>query len=166
MPILAHKPLTIAANKPMKKIIVLIILFSASGFAQATIENFLNEPFTNTAASIREKHPDKRIEEQDVMIYTVLTYYDWIEPISIKVGYMFGKDGSQKGKVIANAKNSEEDAQKFYDMAKAALIKKYGTNHTEKSLMGMDGLSWNNIEGWSVMLARKKGKATITLFRR
>lgn len=154
----------IRGDNPMKHILILTLLFSINALSQVTIEKFLNEPFDNTVASIREKNRDKKIEEQDVMIYTGLMYYDWLEPISVRVGYLFSKDGNQKGKVLANGKGIEEDAQTFFNLSKAALIKKFGADYAESSMLGTTTFAWNHVDGYSIMLTRKKLKTTLTMF--
>jgi hypothetical protein len=148
----------------MKHLLILTLLFSVNAFSQMTIESFLNEPFDKSIASVREENREKKIEEQDVMIYTGLMYYDWMDPFSVRVGYLFAKDGKQKGKVLGNGKGIEEDAQAFFRLTKAALIKKFGSDYAENSMLGTTTLAWNHIDGYSVMLTGKKLKATLTMF--
>ena len=155
----------IRGNK-MRAILFLTLLFSATLTAQLKIETFLNEPFDNTIVGVKEKNSNKKIEESDVMIYTGLIYYDWMDPISVRVGYLFGKDGQQKGKVLSNGSGTEDDARTFFEMIKAALIKKYGTDYAESGLMGFTTLAWNHVNGYSLTLSQKKSKATFTIFCR
>jgi hypothetical protein len=136
-------------------------LLSIKLSAQFSLETFLNEPFDKDLTSIKEKLVDKKIEEKDLMNYKTILYYDWLEPISVKVGFMFKKDGRQSGKVIANGKDNEEDSQKLFDMSKTLLIKKYGNNYSENSMMGITMISWKGIENYAVTLSRKSGRTML-----
>ncbi len=106
-----------------------------------------------------------KIEEKVIMNHKALLYYDWLEPISLKVGYMFTKEGKQIGKVISNGKEIEEDSQKLFDISKSALIKKYGNKYSENSMIGVTMLMWKGLEGYTVMLTRKAEKTIVTVFR-
>lgn len=146
-------------------LLLLMQLLSLQLFAQFSLETFLSEPFDQTAASIIEKIADKKIEEKVIMNHKALLYYDWLEPISLKVGYMFTKEGKQIGKVISNGKEIEEDSQKLFDISKSALIKKYGNKYSENSMIGVTMLMWKGLEGYTVMLTRKAEKTIVTVFR-
>jgi hypothetical protein len=148
----------------MRYILVLTLLFAANVYGQITIDGFLNESSDKTIASVKQQHQDKKIEESDVMIYTGLTYYDWMDPISVRVAYLFGKDGKQQGKVLGNGNGTEGDAKTFFTMAKIALVKKYGTDYKESSMMGMTTLAWNPGNGSSINLTQRKLRTTITIF--
>jgi hypothetical protein len=150
----------------MKRILILTLLFTACVSAQITVEGFLNEPFDKTIASVKGQNRDKKVEESDVAMYKGLVYYDWMEPISVRIGYLFEKDGKQAGKVLGNGKGNEEDAEAFFTAAKATLIKKYGTEYAESSMLGMTSLAWNHVRGCSVTLTRRKLKTTLTIFSR
>jgi hypothetical protein len=148
----------------MKRILILTLLFTAYASAQITVDGFLNESFDKTIASVKEQNREKKIEESDVMVYKALVYYDWMEPISVRVGYLFDKDGKETGKVLGNGKGAEEDAETFFNNAKAALIKKYGTDYAESSMLGITTLAWTHVKGCSITLSRKKLKTTLTIF--
>ncbi len=65
---------------------------------------------------------------------------------------MFTKDGKQNAKVISNGKDNEEDSQKLFEMLEALLIKKYGSNYSENSMMGITMISWKGVENYTVTL--------------
>ncbi|MCX6175168.1 MAG: hypothetical protein NTZ27_10480 [Ignavibacteriales bacterium] len=123
----------------------------------------MNDPFDQTTTTIREKLVDKKIEEKEIMNYKALMYYDWLEPISIKVGYMFTKDDKQNEKVITTGKEKEDDAQKLFDISKVALTKKYGNNYSENSMLGLTMITWKGIEGYLVMLSQKGEKTMLII---
>ncbi|MFA5805162.1 MAG: hypothetical protein WC879_11000 [Melioribacteraceae bacterium] len=147
--------------KVLKIFMVLILVSSIKLFAQFSIETFLNDPFDQTTTTIKEKLADKKIEENDVMNYKGIIYYDWLDPISIKVGYLFTKGGKQNGKVISNGKGNEDDAQKLFDISKIVLINKYGNNFSENSMLGLTMITWKGVEGYTVMLSRKGEKTML-----
>ncbi|MCX7876879.1 MAG: hypothetical protein N2321_12045 [Melioribacteraceae bacterium] len=149
--------------KVLKVFLLIIFVSSLNLFAQFSLETFLNEPFDQTTTSIKEKIVDKKIEEKEIMNYKALLYYDWVDPISLKVGYMFTKEGKQNGKVVSNGKENEEDAQKLFDISKATLINKYGNKYSENSMMGVTMLMWKGIERYTVMLSRKGDKTMLTV---
>ena len=147
--------------KVLKIFIVITLVSSIKLFAQFSIETFLNDPFDQTTTTIKEKHADKKIEENNVMNYKGIMFYDWLDPISIKVGYLFTKDGKQNGKVISNGKENEDDAQKLFDLSKIVLINKYGNKFSENSMLGLTMITWKGIEGYTVMLSRKGEKTML-----
>ncbi|MBU1298894.1 MAG: hypothetical protein KKG06_12145 [Bacteroidetes bacterium] len=150
----------------MVKIILLFILLSTSNiFGQFSFESFLSESFTYTLSSIKSNLADKKIEEKEVMNYKAVMYYDWLDPISIKVGYLFSSEGTQKGKIIANAKKKEEDAVKLFSAAKNFLTKKYGNEFSENSMRGMTFINWKGVEDFSIVLTHKGDKTMVTVLK-
>jgi hypothetical protein len=149
--------------KVLKTFVILMIISSLKLFAQFSLETFLNDPFDQTIITIKEKHVDKKIEEKEVMNHKALLCFDWLEPVSIKVGYLFTKDGKQNGKIISNGKEKEEDAQKLFDMAKGVLIKKFGNNYAENNMLGVTMIMWKEIVGYTVMLTRKGEKTMLAV---
>ncbi len=150
--------------KVLKVFVFLILIPSIKLFGQFSLETFLNDPFDQTSTAIKEKLADKKIDEKEIMSYKAFMYYDWLEPLSIKVGYVFTKEGKQNGKVISNGRDKEEDAQKLFDISKTALIKKYGNNYSENSMLGLTMIMWKGIEGYIVLLSRKGEKTMLTVF--
>ncbi|MBU2508687.1 MAG: hypothetical protein KJ799_18495 [Bacteroidetes bacterium] len=149
------------------KIILTILLFcSTEQFAQFSIEKFLNEPFNQTYDSVKEKYSDKKSEEKNVMNFKSIMFYDWLEPISIKVGYMFTKDGNQNGKVLTNGKETDADSEKFLVLLKAALINKYGSDFSDKSMLGITMINWNSVEGYSVMVMKESTHTMLTIIKK
>jgi hypothetical protein len=151
--------------KVFKILTFLLIIPFVKLSAQFSLETFLNEPCDNSIESIKVKLADKNLEEKEVKNYKALMYYDWLEPISIKVGYLFSKDGRQNGKVISNGKDDEGDAQKLFDISKFVLIKMYGNDFSETSMFGITMISWKVIEGRSVMLTIKGSKTMLTIMK-
>lgn len=152
--------------KLLKTIIVFVFLFSANLSAQFSIKTFLNEPLDQSMASIKEKLAGKKIEEKEVKNFKSILYYDWLDPISVKVGYLFTPEGKPNGKVLSNGNKTEEDSQKLFDMSKASLIKKYGSNFSENSMMGITMLHWAGLENSAIMLSHKGETTMLTVMKK
>ncbi len=133
-------------------------------YSQFSIEKFIDEPFNHNISSVQDSIK-KKVIEKEVMNYKGILYYDWMEPISIKVGYLFEKNGKQNGKVIGNGKDKPEEAKILFDKLKEILIKKYGSNVSENSMLGLTMLMWKEIDGISIMLTSKEEKTMLTIIK-
>lgn len=149
--------------KSLKYYMLLLFVLTIKVNAQFDLDSFIDEPFNNKYDEIKNRFADKKIEEKEVMNFKAVTYFDWIEPVSVKIGYMFSSDNKQKGKVVSNAKDNQEDAVKAFEIFKNMLIKKFGSNYSDSNFMGMTMLMWKNIERFTVMLTRKEAKAMLTI---
>ena len=150
----------------LKTTLLCVLLFSIKLSAQFSLETFLNEPFDQNMTSAKEKLIDKNIEVGEVMSYKTILYHDWLEPLSVKIGFMFTRDGEQIGKVISNGKDDKEDSRKLFEIVKAFLVKKFGNNYLEKSMMGLTMLQWKGIYAYTVMLTVKDGKTMLTVLKK
>ena len=150
----------------LKTTLLCVILVSIKLSAQFSLETILDEPFDQNMTSAKERLIDKNIEVGEVMSYKTILYYDWLEPLSVKIGFMFTKDGEPIGKVISNGKENEEDSRKLFDIAKAQLVKKFGDNYLERSMMGLTMLQWKDIYAYTIMLTLKGGKTMLTVLKK
>ena len=142
-----------------------ILLFNASVSAQFSAEKFINDPFTQNISSLKDSLGNKVYEESEVKELSTITYYDWLEPVSIKITYMFQKDGAQVGKYVSNAKQNKEDAEKTFNLLKRILTNKYGPSYTETSLLGVTMLMWKSDKSSTFMLIRKGASAKLTVMK-
>lgn len=149
----------------LKVALLFLILFYASVSAQFFAERLITATFTQNITSLKDSLGNKAFEESEVKELTTITYYDWFEPVSIKITYMFKKDGAQAGKFISNAKQNEEDAEKTFNLLKRILVNKYGSSYTETSLLGLTMLMWNVDKNATVMLIRKGTTAKLTVMK-
>jgi len=146
------------------KLAIIILLFCGIEiYAQFSIETFLNEPIDQTMTSIKEKLSDKKLVENLDGTFNILTYFDWMEPVSIKINFMFKKNGNQVSKSISNAKESEDEAKKLFDILNAALIKKYGNSVSQKSLFGVTAYSWYGAGGSVITFAQRSNKTILMI---
>ncbi|MDP2038730.1 MAG: hypothetical protein Q8L04_15215 [Ignavibacteria bacterium] len=149
----------------LKVVLLFIILFYASISAQFFAERLITDPFTQNISSLKDSLGTKAFEESEIKELTTITYYDWLEPVSIKITYMFKKDGAQVGKFISNAKQNEEDAEKTYNLLKRILVNKFGSSYTETSLLGLTMLMWKGDQNATVMLIRKGTSSKLTVMK-
>lgn len=142
-----------------------ILLFYASASAQFSADGFITDPFTQNISSLKDSLVNKAFEESEVKELTTITYYDWLEPVSIKITYMFKKDGAQVGKFVSNAKQNEEDAETTFSLLKKILVNKYGSSYTETNLLGVTMLMWKGDQNATIMLIRKGTTAKLTIMK-
>ncbi|MCX6173678.1 MAG: hypothetical protein NTZ27_02875 [Ignavibacteriales bacterium] len=153
--------------KTLKLISLLLILGYFKLCAQFSIETFLDEPLNKTFSEVKELLADKKYGENLDGTFNIITYYEWLEPISIRINFMFKKDGKPVSKGIFNAKETEEDAQKLFNILNGVLIKKYGQSISQKSLFGITAYSWSGVGGSVVTFAQasKKTRLMIMTFK-
>jgi hypothetical protein len=149
----------------LKSIFVVLIFVSAEVFCQLTVEKFVNESYENDMTKIKETIKDKKYEEKEGKQGKSLTYYDWLNPISVKVGYIFDKEGKQRGRMLLNGKENENESKKAFDFFKKELIKIYGNDFSEMSMFGAVLLQWKNVKDFKVMLSRKDDKTALFIMK-
>ncbi|NWF51350.1 MAG: hypothetical protein HXY49_12505 [Ignavibacteriaceae bacterium] len=141
--------------KSSKLVLFLLFLFSIETSAQFSIEAFIDEPLDKNFKEAKIQLADKKIEEKPAMNFVGISYYEWFDPFSLKISYLFDDEGKQKGKALRNGKENEDDAMKLFEIFKKQLIKKFGSNISENNMMGMTMLQWKGVEKYTVMLSRK-----------
>lgn len=147
-------------------ILVTLIFTHHNLEAQFSIEKFLDEPFNHTLKTIQSKLKGKETEETTILKYKSVVYFDYIEPVSIKVGYLFDLDGSQKGKAIMNGKENEKDADTLFDILLPVLEKKFSKNYSKAELGNMIMLNWKGLKDLSVILSKQENKTMLTIVRK
>lgn len=146
------------------KLVIIILLFCCLRIsAQFSIETFLNEPIDQTITSMKEKLSDKKYDVNLDGTFDMIAYYDWLEPVSIKINLMFRKNGNQLSKSISNAKESEDEAKKLFDTLNAALIKKFGNSVSQKSLFGVTAYTWYGVGGSVITFAQRSSKTILMI---
>lgn len=148
-------------------LILITLIFTHHNLeAQFLIEKFLDEPFNYTLKTIQSKLKGKETEETTILKYKSVVYFDYIEPVSIKVGYLFDIDGSQKGKAIMNGKENQKDAETLFNILLEALEKKFSKNYSKAELGNMIMLNWKGLKDLSVILSKQENKTMLTIVRK
>jgi len=152
----------------INKLLILVItfLFTQSSFAQFSLEKFLDEPFNLNYKTVKSSLKGKQVEETVILKYKSIVYYDYLDPVSVKVGYMFDVDDTQKGKTIMNGKESESDAQKLFEILLNALEKKFSKNYSKTELGNMTMINWRGLKDLSVILSRQGNKTILTIVKK
>ena len=143
-------------------VLLILVLFKIEIIAQFSIDNFFDGSFNRTYTSVKDSLAEKKITEKKAMGIKTIMYYDYYEPLSIQIGYMFKDDGNLMGRVIGNGKEDEESANKLFDILKKLLIEKFGSIYTSNSMLGVTMLSWTGNDRYSAMLT-KKGEGTMMM---
>ncbi|MCX8057599.1 MAG: hypothetical protein N3F03_08330 [Ignavibacteria bacterium] len=151
-----------------KTLLMLIGLFTLTqnSIAQFSIEKFLDEPFSYTYKSIQAKLKDKDTEETTILKFKSIVYFDYLEPVSIKVGYLFDVDGTQKGKAIMNGKENSKDADILFEVLLSALEKKFSKNYSKAELGNMTMINWKGLKDLSVILSKQENKTMLTIVKK
>lgn len=148
-----------------KTLIVFLIILVSNTFGQLSIEKFVNETYDNNISIIKESIKDKKFEEKENKGTKSITYYDWINPVSVKIGYFFDKEGKQRGRMLLNGKENETESKRVFEVFKKELIKIYGNDFSETSMFGAVLLQWKNVKDFKVMLSRKDDKAALFIMK-
>lgn len=141
-------------------------IYLNNALAQFQVEKFLDEPFNLNYNASKTKLKDKDFEETSVLKFKSLVYFDFIDPVSVKVGYMFDLDNSQKGKVIMNAKETEKDAEKLFELLLIPLEKKFSKNYSKTEFGDMVMINWKGLKDLSVILSRQGKKTIMTIVKK
>jgi len=131
--------------------------------AQFSIVNFLDEPLNKTLVEVKVQLADKKYEESLDGPFNRITYYEWLEPVSIKITFLFKKDGKPVSKGISNAKEFEQDGQNLFDTLNGELIKKYGQSISQKSIFGVTAYSWSGVGGSAITLMQESKKTRLMI---
>ena len=153
--------------KILKIIPLFLILISAVGYAQFSLATFLSDSLTKPISVVKKTLDNEKIIENTNGKYDRITYFSWLNPVSIKVNYMFKKDGSFAARSISNAKDNKEDGQELFNIVDSVLTKKYGESMTHRSLLGVEMYGWAGPGGALIGLSRKADRTELVfmLFR-
>lgn len=149
----------------IKAIVVFFVILVSNSFGQLSVEKFINETYDNDLLIIKELIKGKNFEEKENKGMKSITYFDWINPISVKIGYIFDKEGKQRGRMLLNGKENETESKKAFELFKKELVKIYGNDFSEMSMFGAILLQWKNVKDFKVMLSRKDDKAALFIMK-
>lgn len=147
----------------LKLFIVLLLLLSVQIAAQFSLDKFIDEPINSTLDEMKQNLSDKKLTQDQQKSFIFLSFYDWIEPVSVKVTYMFKENGTQTGKILSNSKTDEQDSKIFFDLVYNALVKKYGESLNKNSLFGATAYSWYGKGGSVISLTHKSDKTILMI---
>jgi hypothetical protein len=149
--------------KILKIIPLFLILVSAEAYAQFSLDTFLSDSLTKPISVVKKALNNEKTTENTKGKFDRITYFSWLNPVSIKVDYMFKKDGGFAARSISNAKDTKEDGQQLFNIVDSLLTKKYGKSMTHRSLLGVEMYGWAGVGGALIGLT-KKGDSTKLVF--
>jgi hypothetical protein len=141
--------------KIFKIISLFIILISVEGDAQFSLGTFLSDSLTKPISFIKQDLASEKFTENTEGKFDRITYYSWLNPVSIKIDLMFKKDGNFAARSISNANNTKEDGEKLFDIIYSVLIKNYGKSMMHRSLLGVEMFEWAGAGGSLISLSRQ-----------
>ncbi len=146
--------------------LVSLLVFDGVINAQFSVEKFLDEKMDNDYKSVKVRFKDKNLDEITITKFKSLVYFDYMDPISIKVGYLFDNNGNQKGKVIMNGKENEKDAETLFNMLLPVLEKKFSDNYSKSNIGNLVMINWKGLKHLTVILSQQDKKAMLTIVKK
>ena len=147
----------------IKAALLLSILFSIKIYSQFSLDRFITDPLDKTLVSVKDSLAGRLTEINFRNNLTGIKYYDWIAPVSIRVLFLFNKDGREVSKGISNAKNSKKDVQILFNIIFKELTNKFGGYMTKNSLFGVTRYSWLGVNGDLIALMCEPDRAKLTI---
>lgn len=146
--------------------LIYIVAVVVNSNAQFSLEKFLDEKMYNDYKTVQMKFKNKNLEEITITKFKSLVYFDYLEPVSIKVGYLFDNNGNQKGKVVMNGRESEKDAETLFDLLLPVLEKKFSNNYSKTEIGNLVMINWKGLKDLSVILSRQDKKTMLTIVKK
>lgn len=143
-----------------------IILTYLNINAQFDIDKFISIGFNTTTVEVKSIYANAKWEEKTSERGTSISYYDWLEPNSLKISFSFNHKGEMIIKSITNGKRNEEDAKKVFDQLKEVAKNKFGNKFEEKSFFGVDIIIWKSEPLIDVLLSIKDDRASLVVAKK
>jgi len=150
----------------MQKIILMFILTYININAQFDVDKFLSLAFGTTATEIKSLYPNAKWEERTSERGTSMSYYDWLEPNSLRISFSFNTKNELTFKSVTNGKRNENDAKKVFVQLKGIALNKFGNKFEEKSFFGVDLLIWKSDPSIDVLLSVKDDRASLVIAKK
>jgi hypothetical protein len=106
------------------------------------LDKFWTIELGSSLSTVKQLFPNEKWEEREAGNDNLYSFFDYLEPSSIKVSFLVTKADRLRMKSISNGKVDEESAKKLYDHLKEILLKKFGDKYEKKDLMGKSFLLW------------------------
>ena len=149
-----------------KHTLITIIFYAASLNAQFNIEKFYAIDFSLPQTEVKSLYPDAKWEGRSGERGTSISFYDWLEPNSVRISFSYNTKNEMTIKTISNGKRNENDAQKFFSQLKQITVDKFGGNYEEKSFFGIDMIIWKSDPQIDVLLTKKDDRASLIIAKK
>ncbi|MDQ7816343.1 MAG: hypothetical protein RDU14_04910 [Melioribacteraceae bacterium] len=150
----------------VKYVIITLLVFSIIVNAQFDIDKFRTIDFTLPQTEVKSLYPDAKWEERTGERGTSISFYDWLEPSSIRVSFSYNTKNELTIKTISNGKRNEIDAKKFYTQIKQIADEKFGGKYEEKSFFNIDMMIWKSDPQIDVLLTKKGDRASLIIAKK
>lgn len=151
----------------MQKIILMFLLITYINInAQFDLDKFLSLAFGTTTTEIKSLYPNAKWEERTSERGTSISYYDWLEPNSLRISFSFNTKNELTFKSVTNGKRNEEDAKKVFSQLKGLALNKFGNKFEEKSFFGVDLIIWKSDPLIDVLLSIKDDRASLVIAKK
>lgn len=150
----------------VKHTFLAVIIFSISLNAQFDIDKFYAIDFTLTQSEVKSLYPDAKWEERSSERGTSFSYYDWLEPNSIRISHSFNTRNEMSVKSISNGKRNAEDAKKVFNQLKGLALNKFGNKFEEKNFFGVDMMIWKSDQQIDILLTIKDDRASLIIAKK
>jgi hypothetical protein len=135
-------------------------------YAQFDIDRFYAIDFTLLQSEVKSLYPDAKWEEKTGERGTSISFYDWLEPSSVRISFSYNTKNEMTIKTISNGKRNENDAQKFFSQFKQIAVDKFGSKFEEKNFFGVDMMIWKSDPQIDVLLTKKDDRASLIIAKK
>lgn len=144
----------------------LLIFLYINVNAQFDLEKFLSLSLNNTQEEIKSTYQNVKWEERSSERGSSISYYDWLEPNSLRISFTFNTKNEMTIKSISNGKRNENDAKKVFSQLKGLALNKFGNKFEEKSFFGVDLIIWKSDPQIDVLLTIKDDRASLVIAKK
>jgi len=149
-----------------KTLLLLTFLYCINLNAQFDIDKFLSIDFNSSSQEIKNNYQNVNWEEKSSERGSSISYYDWLEPNSLRVSFSFNTKNELTIKSISNGKRNEADAKKVFEQIKTLARDKFGKKYEEKSFFGVDIMIWKSDPRFDVLLTIKDDRASLVIAKK
>lgn len=150
----------------IKSFLVITILFCINLKAQFDIDKFISIDFSSSSMEIKNLYQNVNWEEKSGERGTSISYYDWLEPNSLRISFSFNTKNEMTVKSISNGKRNETEAKKVFEQLKSLAKNKFGNKFEEKSFFGVDLMIWKSDSRFDALLTIKDDRASLVIAKK
>lgn len=151
----------------VKKLFIVLTFFSFVGInAQFDLDKFLSIDFNSSPQEIKNNYTNVNWEEKSSERGSSISYYDWLEPNSLRISFSFNTKNELTIKSISNGKRNEADAKKVFEQIKTLAQSKFGNKYEEKSFFGVDLIIWKSDPRFDALLTIRDDRASLVIAKK
>lgn len=148
------------------KLLLMFFLATQLLFSQSAIDKFFEIEWGIDKVSLYDLYDNASFEEEKIMSYSGVTTQDTLNGELVKYLFLLNSDEKLIGKALGNISESEKDVESLFPILKMIAVKKYGEPKSEKEMMGMLMINWENINGLNILLNRMETKCMLMILKK